>query len=367
MKIALVTDTYMPQINGVSYTVQLWKNALKKAGHKPYVFYPEDPSYEPQDDEVPVMSIEFPFYYKYRFAIANPFSIASKMKDFDIIHVHAMLPLAVPALWAAFVNKKPAIFTFHTPVDMYVEYLTSNPGLQSLLFKLYDAYKCVLFNSVKLVTAPSEIMAKKLDCEKAIKLSNGIDTDFFNRADDGEIKKFKKKYGIPAGSVIGYTGRHSYEKHLEDLIAMADDFQGTIVLAGGGPANEYYRDLAKDKKNVLFLGFLPREELCALYSALDVFVIPSTAETQGLVVLEANACGVPAVGADALALKETVHEGKNGYRYQPGDSKELMEMVKKAYKNKNKLSKNALEFAQSQSITNTVRKLEGIYESMLVP
>jgi len=90
----------------------------------------------------------------------------------------------------------------------------------------------------------------------------------------------------------------------------------------------------------------------AFYTCLDVFVFPSQAETQGLVALEAMACGTPVVGADALALKDTIQEGMNGYLYECGNRKDLLDKIKKAYNNRDKLSKSSKEYVQEHSVEN---------------
>jgi glycosyltransferase involved in cell wall biosynthesis len=194
--------------------------------------------------------------------------------------------------------------------------------------------------------------------KKSVYFSNGIDTEYFRPA-DGEA--FRKDFNIPKGKVIGYTGRHSTGKHLEDMIAYADRFDGMVLIAGDGPLTDKYKELAAGKKNIRFLGFFPRDRLCQFYSLLDLFIMPSTVETEGLVVLEANACGTPAVGADAMALKSTIKEGVNGYHYEPGDIDDMARVIEKAYKDRARLAKGAKEFVKDRSAANTAKKLVQIY------
>ena len=130
-------------------------------------------------------------------------------------------------------------------------------------------------------------------------------------------------------------------------------------------ANAAEEDFAEGKKNIRFLGFFPRKDLTEFYSLLDVFIMPSTVETEGLVVLEANACGTPAVGADAMALKSTIKSGVNGYHYKPGDIKDLDEKVKTAYKNLKSLRKSSKEFVKDRSAANTVKRLVKLYEEVI--
>lgn len=145
------------------------------------------------------------------------------------------------------------------------------------------------------------------------------------------------------------------------------EFGGVILIAGGGPALEYYKNMAKDKgaKNIIFLGYIQRETLRAFYSYLDIFLFPSVVETQGVVALEAMACGVPVVGANALALKETIMNGVTGYLYTPGNAEELKEKIRKCYENREQLSKNCLEQIKEHSVDKTIHDLLEIYTSLI--
>ena len=260
-------------------------------------------------------------------------------------------------------QKIPCILTYHTPVDMYVRHVSSNEYIQESLKTLYRIWEAELFERCDLITFPSTVIKDLLKDEigESIVFSNGIDTDFFK---EDSPKKFLADFDVPKGNVIGFAGRHSYEKHLEDLIGIADEFDGTILIGGDGPVRKDYEEMAKGKDNIRFLGFLPRNRMCEFYSALDALVLPSTAETEGLVVLEANACGTPVVGADALALKETIVDGINGYKYKSGDKKDSLLKLKKTCKERKKLEKSSKKYAKEHSVENTTKKLVSIYENL---
>ncbi|OYT41896.1 MAG: glycosyl transferase family 1 [Candidatus Altiarchaeales archaeon ex4484_43] len=361
MKIGIFTDTYFPQVNGVTCTIAEWKKKLEEY-HDIYIYYPES-SYVPKKNEFPFRSFEFRFYKGYRIAFTK--GISKKAKNLDIVHIHGLFTMAMAGLYVSRKYKIPRILTYHTPADDYIDYVTKKPALKKTLMKLYNFWEKKLLNSCDLVTAPSESIRDRL-LEKGVKevmvLSNGINLDFFRYKDP---ESFKKKYGIGGGKVIGFCGRFGYEKHLEDLIEISDRFDGQILIAGKGPATRYYKKLAKDRKNVKFLGFLSREELLRFYSSLDLFIFPSLAETQGLVALEAMACGVPVVGANALALKDTIKDGRVGFLYQQGDTEDLMKKIERAYEKRDELSKNCLEYVKEHSLDKTIERLLEIYEGLL--
>lgn len=361
MKIGMFTDTYFPQINGVTFTIDMWKKKLEEKGHEVYIYYPSG-EYEPKEREFPFRSIEFKFYKGYRIAI--PARISKKTKDLDIIHIHGLFSMAIAALYVSRRYKPRKILTYHTPADEYIEYITQKKAVKKTLRRLYNFWEKKLLNSCSIVTCPTNVIRERL-LKKGVKdvivLSNGVDLDFFRPV---ETKEFKKKHKIKAGKIIGFCGRFGYEKHLEDLIELSDEFSGEILLAGDGPAEEYYRKIAEGRKNVRFLGFLGREELLAFYSSLDVFIFPSTAETQGLVALEAMACGIPIIGANALALKDTIQDGVNGYLYERGDKKELTEKIELAYINRDELSINCKEYVKQHSVDKSIEKLIRLYEGL---
>jgi len=362
MKIGIFTDTYFPQVNGVTFTISMWKEKLEARGHEVYIYFPSG-RYKPGVREYPFRSVEFKFYKDYR--IALPLGIEKKAKDLDIIHIHGLFSMAIAGMLISRKYKLPRLLTYHTPADEYIDYLTRNKSLKKALMRLYNFWEKELLNSCSKVTCPSNEIRDRL-VSKGVKdvtvLSNGVDLGFFGPTD---AASFKEKYGIKANRVIGFCGRFGYEKHLEDLIGIADDFDGDILIAGKGPAEEFYERMAQGKRNIKLLGFLDRKELPCLYSALDVFVFPSTAETQGLVALESMACGVPVVGASALALKDTIREGVNGYLYESGNRKELLEKIDLAYRNRAALSVNCKEYVKAHSVEKSIEKLIILYEELL--
>lgn len=360
MDIGFFTDTYYPQINGVTCTIASWKDTIKNENI--YLYYPSS-TYTPKKNEVSFRSIRFPFYNGYRIGI--PINITKYARNLDIVHIHGLFSLAIAGIRVSRKFDLPCILTYHTPADRYLHYITKNKRMGRYLRKIYLRWERRILNSCDLITAPTTIIEKELEkkgFENLMTLSNGIDLNIFKPVDKGWIKK---KYGIRAEKCIGYCGRFGYEKRLEDIINIADDFDGDILLAGDGPAYKYYKDLAKDKKNVKILGFLNRNILPYFYSALDAFIFPSTVETQGIVALEAMACGTPVVGAHALALKETITHGKTGYHYEVGDTIDLKDKIEKCYENRRKLSKNCLEYVKVHSVDRISERLLEIYDELL--
>ena len=312
----------------------------------------------------------FPFVFYKGYHISIP-SFSKVAKGLDIVHIQSPALMGDMGVAVSRKQKIPCVMTYHTPPDQYLIQILPVPNslVQESLKVFYYKYEKALLRRCTMITAPSQIIIDLLKkrwgamLPKAVSFSNGIDTEYFKETDPA---KFKKDYNVPKGKVIGYTGRHSTEKHLEDLINLADSFDGTVLIGGDGQQHEEFVKLAKGKKNVKFIGFFPRERLCEFYSSLDAFVMPSTAETEGLVVLEANACGTPAVGADAMALKVTVQDGVNGYHYKPGDIKDLAAVVEKTVKEKGKLKASCRKFVEGRSSASAAKRLVELYEEALI-
>ncbi len=362
MRIGIFTDTYFPQINGVTYTINLWKRKLEEAGHEVILFYPSG-EYVPQKNEFPLRSVGFRYYEGYKIAI--PSWVLRNARGLDVVHIHGLFSQAIMGAYVSKLLGVPKLHTFHTPGDEYVGYLTKRKPLKKGLTKLYNLWERKLLNSFDIVTCPSKVIKKRL-IQKGIKnpvvLSNGVDLDFF-RPVDRDL--FREKYCIGDEKLIGYCGRLCHEKRLEDLINVSGKFEGKIVIIGNGPAEAHYRRLAKRKKNISFFGFLSKEDQRAFYSALDVFVFPSIAETQGLVALEAMACGTPVVGASEMALEETIKNARTGYLYESGNIDDLSRKIDLAYANRKKLSKLCLKEVSKHSADKTIEKVLLMYESQI--
>ncbi|MBD3389171.1 MAG: glycosyltransferase [Candidatus Altiarchaeales archaeon] len=361
MNIGFFTDSYFPQVNGVTYTVDAWRKELEKRGHMVYIYYPKA-DYTPGEREHEFGSIDFKSYPGYK--IAFPVRICDKTRHLDLVHAHTPFGLGIAGLRAARAHKLPRMFTFHTPGDEYISYITKNPVLKPLLTSISLRWDRFFFNQFTRITTASPVIKEKLEDNRIGNvelLSNGLDLSLFHRVDP---RGFREKHGIADGRVIGFCGRLGYEKHVEDLISAADRFDGTVLIAGKGPAEDHYRKLSEGRDNVKMLGFLRRDTLKEFYSALDVFVFPSFAETQGLVAVESMACGTPVVGVPVLALKTTIEDGKTGYHYKAGDIDDLLEKVERAYENRKVLVKGCLEEAGRHSVDRVVDRLEGIYGSL---
>ncbi|MFB6079262.1 MAG: glycosyltransferase [Halarchaeum sp.] len=356
-RVATFTDTYLPTVNGATYTVRTWRERWRARGGRMDVVYP-DGDHDPDDGEHPVRSLPFPFYEGYRLGVPTvPRGVVTP----DVVHAHSPFSVGFAGYRYARRHDVPFVVSYHTPTSEYVEYVAPGP-LVAPLERASRGWERWFLDRADLVLAPSERTAadvRALGVSAPVDaLPNGVDIDFFAPADGGA---FRERYDLD-GPLVGYTGRHGYEKRLDELVEAAAGLDATLVVGGDGPARDDVeaRAAAKDV-DARFLGFLDREELPAFYSALDVFAFPSPVETEGLVALEANACGTPVVAADAGALTETVDDGETGYHYPPGDVAAFRDAVRRALSERDALAETCLARRENVSVAHTVDRLEAAY------
>lgn len=357
------TDLYLPTVNGVTYTVALWRDRWSRHHGSMDVVFPEMGGYEPRDGEYDVPSVGAPLYPRYRLGLP---AIPSGLETPEIVHVHT--PYTVGAAGIRFARQRdvPVVASYHTLLDDRVDQHVP-PPLVDVCKRTHRAYERAFLERVDHVVAPTAFARRRLltAIQPAVDVtvvSNGIDTTMFRPVDPAA---FCDAYELPEGPVLGYTGRHGPEKNLEEAIDAVDATDYTLVLAGDGPARASLEVYARTvDADVRFLGFLDREELPAFYSTLDVFVFPSPVETQGLVALEATACATPVVAVDAGALTDSVIDGETGYRYEPGDLESFRWAIRRTLAEHDRLSDLCRRRRQMLSVEHSLEQLGDLYDDV---
>ncbi|MFB6353711.1 MAG: glycosyltransferase [Halobacteriales archaeon] len=363
--VAAFTDTYLPTVNGVTYTVTTWRDRWRARGGEMAVVYPRADGHAPADGEHPVRSLPFPFYEGFRLGLPR---VPRNLDGVDVVHVHTPFSMGVAGWRLARRRDVPLVASYHTPTSEYVGYLTRRPAIERRLSAVSRAWERRFFDRASVVTAPSEATRDHLVDAIGVAtpvevVPNGVDTDRFRPVDtDG----FRARHDLDGDRpLVGYTGRHGHEKRLDVLVDAAAALDATVVLAGDGPARpELERRAAALDADVRFLGFLDREALPAFYTALDVFAFPSPVETQGIVALEAMACGTPVVGADRGALAETVEAGVTGYHFAAGDPDDLAASVERALADRERLVEGCRARRDQLDVAAAVDRLADLYSSL---
>ncbi|MDD4238844.1 MAG: glycosyltransferase family 4 protein [Desulfotomaculaceae bacterium] len=335
MKIGIFTDSYSPYTSGVVRSIQTFKEELIFLGHDVFVFAP---SYKNCNNESRVFRFaSIPSLTNREFTLAVPFSLRLKpiIQDLqlDLIHVHS--PFLLGRLGAKYARKEgiPLVFTYHTLYEEYVHYV---PFARSLTKELAQKVSRDFCNQCDLVIVPTAIIGdylQKIGVKANIsKVPTGIKIDQFQNADKAWLRQH---FNIgPQMKILLFVGRLGQEKNigllLESFSLVNVEINQTIlVLVGGGPEEEELRIEANRLgigERVVFTGTLPPEEVANCYAGSDLFVFSSISETQGIVIAEAKAAGLPVVAVGAYGVSEMVEHGVDGYLTEP-DPLQLAEYI----------------------------------------
>ncbi len=380
MKIGMFTDSYYPAVDGVVTTINQYKSRLNKRGHEVYVFAPGDNELvrtQPDPNVIYVKSVKFFGYGKYRMAFPRA-KLNEKLQEFgiDVIHSQGAGFVGIKAVWAAYKLKYPLIYSFHTLVTDTLHYVTSNKSLQKLIKRLMYEYLRWYFHRCEVVTIPSKNTQQELkgmwpnDIERFFILSNGVNLKKYNPSNDGT--EIRKKWGLEDNKIILHLGRIAPEKNLDTFIKAAPLLKKKypdckFLIVGIGPAKEYYENMVKNLKltnDFIFTGYVPDEAIPKYYACADAFTTSSTFETQGIVILEAMASGLPVSGANYRAIPELVKDGENGFLFDAFDHKDCAKAIVKTLEADNELRQNALATVQKHSMERVIDRLVGLYEEM---
>ena len=331
MRILMVSDVYFPRVNGVSTSIQTLRQALAEAGHESRLVVPDYPGATAEADIVRVPGWQIPRDPEDR--LMNPRALAAALDeidpaDFDLVHIHTpFLAHRAGVRWAR-KHGLPCVETYHTLFEEYFHHYLPFLPKQWLAAaaRMISRKEC---DGVSAVIAPSSAMRQTL-LEYGVSSPIHIIPTGLNLADFAHCDGpgFRARHGIAAGRpVMAYVGRVAFEKNLDFLLGVTEQVRRDLpevlfVIAGEGPARpSLERAVAKRGlgANVRFVGYLERRtELPSCYCAADAFVFASKTETQGLVLLEAMALGVPVVGLAEMGTKDVLKEGA-GCRIAPDD------------------------------------------------
>lgn len=332
LRVALFTDTHLPQLNGVTRTLERLERAVVARGGTVRVWTVDGPGTTPDTDVRRLPSVPFWAYPELRIALPNPAAVHAEVRAWRPTLVHAATPFGVGMAGRRTAERMgiPLVTSYHTSFSAYARFyrlgLLATPGWAFLRW---------FHNGGRRTYAPSESVAGELRHRgfKRVKVwSRGVDTAQFNPAHRSQA--LREQLGVRDGRLlVGNVGRVAREKGLETmltamhLLERATPGRFVFAFAGDGPYLEPLRRAAPSSAR--FLGRLEGEALSRFYASLDLFVFPSTTDTFGNVLLEAMASGVPIVAADADPTRELVTGGR-GLLYYPGAGLNLANGIRTA-------------------------------------
>ncbi|PIP74759.1 MAG: glycosyltransferase family 4 protein [Candidatus Levybacteria bacterium CG_4_9_14_3_um_filter_35_16] len=376
MKIGFFTDGYKPQINGVAISVEECAKALAKRGHEVYIIAPSYPNLKKEKNVFRLRSITVHKKFNIRAALVNPGTEVYKIlrQDFDIIHGHTGGPISMAGIEFAKLKKIPYVFTYHTFWDKYVHYFLRGKVITPRMVRLISR---VLIGRCSTVIAPTQKVKEEL-------ISYGVKKPIFVIPNCIDLKKFKteakgflrKKFKLAKqDKIILFVGRLGKEKSIDFLVSAFSLINKTckntkLVIVGNGPEKENLQYLAKKLElsdKVLFAGEISYDILPKVYGDADMFVFASTTETQGMVIMEAMASGLPIVAVRDGAIRSMIGNKINGILVKKDEQKFAKQVINllKNKKLREKLSVNAKKRVAKFSEEKTVEKLEKLYQQVM--
>lgn len=384
MRILYCTDTYPPQVNGVSVVTAAsvagmqdrgWECAVVNPRYpKPYgeAFVSDAPGLSAVAIHEKVPSIPFPPYPDIRLAAPIYGRVRETVRRFqpDVIHCQTEFVIGRLGQRAAAEFGIPLVSSYHTDFSRYTE----SYGLPWLRPRV-TRYIARFHARSQRVYTPSESARDdlhRMGVSRVEVWGRGVDVAQFNpdRRDDA----WRRRLGIGDGFVFLHVGRLAAEKNVQLILEAFDRFRAAhpdvdawLVVAGAGPSLPALRQGAPPR--VIFLGNLDRHAvLPSLYASSNVFVFASETETLGLVVLEAMASGLPVIATPAGGVADNLRDGENGLAFPPRDADGMarcMERVALDAPLRGRLGAKALLWARRRSWEAELDRLDASYREIV--
>lgn len=328
VKIVIVAETFLPQMNGVVNSVLQMLRHLRSSGHEVLVIAPGTAHQTPEAEQLHgaelalLRSVPLPTYPDVRITFASATRLRGILLAFqpDVVHLASPFVLGWQALRAADALGIPTVAIYQTDIPGYAQ----RYGIAAATTAL-SAHVARLHNRATMTLAPSTSSIDELSAigvERVRLWARGVDAERFSPVKRDEAWRASV---APNGElIIGYVGRLAPEKQVEDLRALADIPGTRIVVVGDGPSRAALQAALPDG---VFLGFQGGEQLAASVAGFDVFVHPGENETFCQTVQEALASGVPVVATGRGGPLDLVQNSRTGWLYRPGDLADLRARV----------------------------------------
>ena len=308
LRVGFFTEIYRPVVNGVVASVEALADGLRGRGHEVYCFAPYLPGAADADGLVfrmPSLPLPTRTAYRLTLPLVSRANLNGIIKRLSLVHVHSPFVTGWMGLRYARRYGMPIVYTYHTQLEAYAHYVPFEPNATRFAAtQLTRAFA----NQADAVVVPTPAMAARLrDLGVSVRIEivpSGIDLARF--AAGRRDAALRARLGVKSGDrMVLYVGRLAKEKNVELLLyalARAAGQSLKLVVAGDGPHRAELERLARESgvsAATRFLGAVSRDSLPDLYASADAFVMPSTTETQGLVLAEALAAGAFIIAADA--------------------------------------------------------------------
>ena len=320
MKIAIVTETFLPSVDGVVTRLRHAVERFRDLGHEVMVIAPDLGVTEHHGARVVgVKPVTLPFYKHRRFTLPNP-TVDGIIRGFhpDVVHAAQPLLLASSGAFAAHRQRIPLVASYHTHIPRYLDlYRAYRWGKRPVWWQIRRNHALADINIATSETMRAELESQGIENLHVVR--RGVDTQTFHPRFASPQMRERLTEGHPEKKLLVFVGRLAAEKEIHRLRAMMgrrDDV--ALAIVGDGP---YRRELEQlfAGTSTLFPGFMEGEELASAFASADGFIFPSVTETLGLVILEGMASGLPVVAARSGPTMEQVTDGVDGLLFDSGD------------------------------------------------
>ena len=374
MRVVIVTETFLPKVDGIVKVACLLLDHLAKRGIDAIVVAPRYGDL-PDYNGAPLHSLpslSLPLYPEARLGLAT-LPLFRDLAAFqpDIAHLFHPVMAGIPTLAMLKWLGVPTLTSFHLDYARLANQFRIGPVNLRHSRPLVDRLTRAVFNWSDLSLAPSKAVQRQmieLGVRQVGLWRRGVDSDFFHPRFCSHAMRAEMTDGNPDAITLIYVGRLSDEKQLEHIRPALETLPNTrLVLVGDGPARpalqRFYADLP-----VKFMGYMHGERLSKAYASADIFVFPSRLETFGLVVTEAMAAGLPVVASRVGGVADVVQEGETGCTFQSGDMAGLMDGVRRVSadrQNMRRMGMLARQFAETQGWDAVMDELLEVYADVV--
>ena len=387
MNILLVSDVYFPRINGVSRSIQILRQELHNQGHDTVLVAPDYSGmqtviFDTKENILRIPSLKIPLdpedrLMKGRFLKKTLQYLLEENLEFDLIHIHTPFQAHKYGVkWARKLNI-PVIETYHTYFEEYFHcYIPFLPHFfLSWVARAITRHQCKQLDQLIVPSSPVQEVIRHYGIKTPIRIiPTGLNNDDFFA---GNGLTFRNYYEIETDRpVIMYVGRVAHEKNIEFLLQVTRELIAShpeilLVIAGEGPATTsllHRTSELKINRHVKFVGYLSRKKMLRhCYAAADIFVFASRTETQGLVLLEAMAQGIPVVSTAKLGTKDILVDNK-GCLIAEEAVDDFSRKISCLIKNRDKhteLSHSAKLHAAEYSSTRMAEQIVSLYSDLV--
>jgi glycosyltransferase involved in cell wall biosynthesis len=386
MRILMASHGYPPTLSGVTLVVQKLARAMVRKGHEVTVVTAGERHnhYEDEDQAVRLLHIHAlsnPFWKEGPIPYLNKTEMEEVIDEVqpEILHAHEAAILGFQTQRIGHDLGLPLLATCYYVPRFVARYLTWDDEPQGLVEEITWAYSTWIFGQFDHVVFATQAHRRYyvehgLEVPTSI-ISNGVDTVRYHPPDADDPEEVETRYRLPPHPRILFVSRLARDKEIDVLIQampqVTAEREAHLLLVGRGQDRERLEEISHElgmRPYVHFVGFVPEEDMPAIYRASDLFAIASTCEVQSLPTLQAAATALPLVVADAVALPELVNDGVNGFLVPPGDPEAMAEAIGRILRDPAlaaRMGQASLDVAAPHAEAHTFDQYEALYGRMI--